>query len=132
LDPSRLKSIPLFEGVSDDELAAIAPFAVTVLVEEGKHLVDEGDYSYEFMAIEDGEAEVTRGGKHVADLGPHDFFGEIGLLEKDKRTATVTAKTDMKLITLTGWDLKRMEKAMPQAVERLRQVVEQRRPPLED
>lgn len=132
MDPSRLKSIPLFEGISDDELAAIAPFAVTVLVEEGKHLVDEGDYSYELMAIEEGEAEVTRGGKHVADLGPTDFFGEIGLLEKDKRTATVTAKSDMKLITLTGWDLKRMEKAMPQAVDRLREVVEQRRPPVED
>lgn len=132
MDPSRLKSIALFEGISDDELAAIAPFAVTVLVEEGKHLVDEGDYSYEFMAIEEGEAEVTRSGKHVADLGPGDFFGEIGLLEKDKRTATVTAKSDMQLITLTGWDLKRMEKAMPQAVQRLREVVEQRRPPVED
>jgi CRP/FNR family transcriptional regulator, cyclic AMP receptor protein len=129
VDPSRLKSISLFEGVPDDELAAIAPFAVTVLVEAGKHLVDEGDYSYEFLAIEEGDAEVTRGGKHVADLGPGDFFGEIGLLEKDLRTATVVAKSEMKLITLTAWDLRRMEKAMPEAVDRLRQVIEERRPP---
>ena len=80
------------------------------------------------MAIEEGEAEVTRSGEHVADLGPGDFFGEIGLLERDLRTATVVAKADMHLITLTGWDMKRMEKSMPQAVERVREVLESRRP----
>ena len=87
----------------------------------------EGDFSYEFMAIEEGEAEVTRGGEHVADLGPGDFFGEMGLLERELRNATVVAKTDMRLITLTGWDMKRMEKSMPQAVERVREVLESRR-----
>jgi CRP-like cAMP-binding protein len=81
------------------------------------------------MAIEEGEAEVLRDGEHVADLGPGDFFGEIGLLEKDRRTATVVAKTDMRLITLTGWDMKRMEKTMPEAVEKVRAVIEERRPP---
>jgi CRP-like cAMP-binding protein len=81
------------------------------------------------MAIEEGEAEVLRDGNHVADLGPGDFFGEIGLLEKDRRTATVVAKTPMQLITLTGWDMKRMEKTMPEAVEKVRAVIEERRPP---
>jgi CRP-like cAMP-binding protein len=65
----------------------------------------------------------------VADLGPGDFFGEIGLLEKDRRTATVVAKTPMRLITLTGWDMKRMEKTMPEAVDKVRAVIEERRPP---
>jgi CRP/FNR family transcriptional regulator, cyclic AMP receptor protein len=128
LDASRLREIPLFQTVSDEELGQIAPFAEEVHVPEGKHLVDEGDFSYEFMAIEEGSAEVLRSGEHVADLGPGDFFGEIGLLEKDRRTATVIAKTDMRLITLTGWDMKRMEKAMPEAVEQVRQVLEHRRP----
>jgi CRP/FNR family cyclic AMP-dependent transcriptional regulator len=129
LDASRLKSIPLFQTVSDEELEQIAPFAEEVQVEAGKELVKEGDYSYEFMAIEEGTAEVLRNDEHVADLGPGDFFGEIGLLEKDRRTATVVAKTDMRLITLTGWDMKRMEKAMPEAVDRVRAVIEERRPP---
>jgi CRP/FNR family transcriptional regulator, cyclic AMP receptor protein len=127
LDASQLKSIPLFQEVSDEELAEIAPFAEETTVEDGTELVREGDFSYEFFAIQDGQAEVTRGGEKVAELGPGDFFGEIGVLERDLRTASVVAKTDMSLVTLTGWDMKRMDKAMPHAVERVRQVLEQRR-----
>jgi CRP-like cAMP-binding protein len=127
LEPSRLKSIPLFQTVSDEELAEIAPFAEEVSVEAGTQLVREGDFSYDFMAIEEGQAEVSRGDERIAELGPGDFFGEIGVLEKELRTASVVAKTDMRLIVLTGWDMKRMEKSMPQAVDRVREVLEQRR-----
>ena len=128
MDASRLKQIPLFQDVPDEELGQIATFAQEVSVEQGRELVREGDFSYEFMAIEDGEAEVTRGGEHVADLGSGDFFGEMGLLEKTLRNATVTAKTPMKLITLTGWDMKRMERHIPEATERVRATLEERRP----
>jgi CRP/FNR family cyclic AMP-dependent transcriptional regulator len=128
VDPNRLKRIPLFEGVSDEELAKIATFAQEVTVEDGRELVREGDFSYEFMAIEEGEAEVTRHGDHVADLGPGDFFGEMGLLERTLRNATVTAKSPMMLVTLTGWDLKRMERSMPEAIARVRETLEARRP----
>ena len=127
MDASRLKSLPLFQDVPDDELAQIATFAQEVLVDEGRELVREGDFSYEFMAIEEGQAEVTRHGEHLADLGPGDFFGEIGLLEKTLRTATVQAKTPMRLVTLTGWDLKRMERHIPEAIERVRAALEERR-----
>ena len=127
MDASRLKSIPLFEEVGDEELAQIAPFATEVEVEAGRELVREGDFSYEFMAIEEGEAEVTRGGEHVANLGQGDFFGEMGLLERTLRNATVTAKTPMRLVTLTGWDLKRVDRSAPEAMERIRSVLEERR-----
>jgi CRP/FNR family cyclic AMP-dependent transcriptional regulator len=127
LDAARLKSIALFEEVGDEELAEIAPFATEVSVEEGRELVREGDFSYEFMAIEEGQAEVSRAGDHVADLGPGDFFGEMGLLERTLRNATVTAKTPMRLVTLTGWDLRRVERAAPEAMERIRAVLEERR-----
>jgi cAMP-dependent protein kinase regulator len=127
LDASRLKSIPLFEEVGDEELARIAPFATEESVDAGQELVREGDFSYEFMAIEEGQAEVSRGGEHVADLGPGDFFGEMGLLERTLRNATVTARTPMRLVTLSGWDLKRVERAAPEAIERVRAVLEERR-----
>jgi CRP/FNR family transcriptional regulator, cyclic AMP receptor protein len=128
LDASHLKSLPLFADVPDEELAQIAGFAQEVNVDAGRELVREGDFSYEFMAIEEGEAEVTREGKHVNDLGPGDFFGEMGLLEKTLRNATVTAKTSMRLVTLTGWDMKRMERHIPEAIERVRATLEERRP----
>ena len=127
MDAARLKSIALFEEVGDEELAEISPFATEVSVEEGRELVREGDFSYEFMAIEEGQAEVSRGGEHVADLGPGDFFGEMGLLERTLRNATVTAKSPMRLVTLTGWDLRRVERAAPEAMERIRTVLEERR-----
>jgi CRP/FNR family transcriptional regulator, cyclic AMP receptor protein len=128
VDPNRLRSLPLFADVSDEELSQIATFAQEISVEAGRQLVREGDFSYEFMAIEEGEAEVTRHGEHVADLGPGDFFGEMGLLEKTLRNATVRAKTPMQLVTLTGWDLRRIERTVPQAVARVRSVLEARRP----
>jgi CRP-like cAMP-binding protein len=128
LDATRLKSIPLFQSVSDEALAEIATFAQEVSVEAGRELVREGDYSYEFMVLEEGGAEVKRGGEHVADLGPGDFFGEVGLLERDRRNATVVATAPTRLVTLTGWDLKRLERTSPEAVEAIRSVIGQRRP----
>ena len=127
MDPSRLKQIQVFQNVSDEELREIATFADEESVGQGERLVNEGDFSYEFMAIEEGEAEVQREGQPIATLGPGDYFGEVGLLEKDRRNATVIAKTPMRLVTLTGWDLKRMEKSLPEAVEQIRETMEQRR-----
>ena len=100
MDPSRLKSISLFQKVPDEDLREIAPFAQEVSVEEGSHLVREGDFSYEFMAIEEGEAEVTRDGEHVNDLGPGDFFGELALLGEVPRTATATCTTPCRLLVV--------------------------------
>jgi len=127
LDTNRLKSLPLFESVSDDDLEKISPFVSEVSVSEGKHLVEEGDYAYEFMAIEEGTAEVRRGDRVVAELGAGEFFGEMGLLDSERRNATVIAKTPLRLITLDRWDMKRLEKAIPSAAARIREVVERRR-----
>jgi len=127
MDANRLKQIAVFSELSDDELASVVPFANEASVSEGGTLVKEGDYSYEFIGIEEGEAEVTRGGEHIADLGPGDFFGEVGVLEKALRNSTVRAKKPMRIVTLTGWDLKRLERQAPAAMERIRAVLEARR-----
>jgi CRP-like cAMP-binding protein len=127
VDPGRLKKLPLFQDVSDEELAHISPFVDETSVSAGAHLVNEGDYSYQFMAIEEGGAEVLRGGEHLADLGPGDFFGEMGLLERDRRNASVVATSDLRAITMTGWDLKRLEKAAPQVASKIRETLDQRR-----
>jgi CRP-like cAMP-binding protein len=127
VDPGRLKNLPLFQDVPDEELQQIAPFVDETSVSEGYRLVNEGDYSYQFMAIEEGTAEVLRGGEKLADLGPGDFFGEMGLLEKDRRNASVVATSPLRVITMTGWDLKRLEKTAPEVADRIRTTLDARR-----
>ena len=127
MDPARLRKIPVFSDLDDDELASIAALAAEVSVPDGKELVREGDYSYDVLAIEEGTASVERDGDHVADLGPGDVVGEMGVLERSQRNATVRATSPMRLVTLTGWDVRRLRKSAPKAVDHLRGVVAHRR-----
>ena len=125
MDVSLLKTIPLFAEVPDDKLRKIAPFAETDEFAEGQVVVKEGGYSNHFFAIEDGTVKVERSGEHIADLGSGDVFGEQGLLEKQERTATVTATSRLRVIKIEHWELSRMRKTMPEVVEELqRKVVE--------
>ena len=127
MDPARLKRIPVFADLGEEELGHIAALAAEVSVPAGKELVREGDYSYDVLAIEEGTARVDQHGEHVADLGPGDVFGEMGVLERSQRNATVIATSPMLLITLTGWDIRRIAKSAPDAVAHLRGVIARRR-----
>ncbi len=104
-------------------LSAFAPRAK----ERPAELAGEGDYASDVRAIEEGTAVVTRGGEEIAQLGPGDVIGEMGVLERDQRNATVVATSSMLLTTLTRWDIKRLEKSAPEVVSHLRELVEQRR-----
>jgi CRP-like cAMP-binding protein len=126
VDPARLKKIPVFADLSDEERDHIAALAAEVSVPEGKELVREGDYSYDVLAIEEGTARVDRHGEHIADLGSGDVFGEMGVLKREQRNATVVATSPMMLVTLTSWDIRRLQKTAPGAVDHLREVVAQR------
>jgi CRP-like cAMP-binding protein len=124
MDPERLRAIPVFASLDEETLRSVAVFAGESSVPAGKQIVNEGDYAHEFMAIEEGTADVIRGGDTIATLGPGDFFGEIGVVEKTLRTASVVAATPMRLITLTRWDLKR---AGDDTIEQIRATIEARR-----
>jgi CRP-like cAMP-binding protein len=126
VDPARLKKIPVFADLSDEERDHIAALAAEVSVPSGKELVREGDYSYDVLAIEEGTARVDRHGEHIADLGSGDVFGEMGVLKREQRNATVVATSPMMLVTLTSWDIRRLQKTAPDAVDHLRAVVAQR------
>src|SRR5213592_798112 len=128
MDATELGKIPLFSDLSEDDLSALATYADEVTVSEGKHLVDQGGYAYDLFAIVDGTAQVIVGGEVVAELGPGDFFGEAGVIEKQQRNATVVAKTRMRLITLTGWDLRRMRRQLAPVWEKLEKAINDRRP----
>src|SRR3954451_21833243 len=127
MDAQELGKIPLFSDLSQDDLNALATYADEVTVSEGKHLVDEGGSAYDLLVIVEGQAQFIVGGDVVAELGPGYFFGEAGILEKQQRNATVVAKSRMRLVTLTGWDLRRMRKQLGPVVEKLEKAIEQRR-----
>ncbi len=127
MDAARLKNIPVFADLDPSSMQIIATFASEVSVPEGKELVREGDYSYEMLAIEEGTAEVTRAGGKIADLGPGDIVGEIGVVERGTRNATVTATSSMLLVTLDRWDVKRLSKQSPEVIEHLKELIEKRK-----
>jgi CRP-like cAMP-binding protein len=96
-----LKRAPLFEGLSRKQLTELAKVTEDVDFNAGKILCREGERGQEFFVIMEGEAEVTRNGKHLATRRSGEFFGEIALVEDVARTATVTAKTPIRFFVLT-------------------------------
>jgi CRP-like cAMP-binding protein len=125
MDKARLKGIPLFANLADEDLHVIATFASETSVSEGEVLVREGDFSYDLIAIEEGTADVTRGGEKLASLGAGDVVGEVGVLKNELRNATVTATSSMRLVTLSTWEVKRMRK-MPGVMEKLEETINSR------
>jgi CRP-like cAMP-binding protein len=112
-----LKRAPLFEGLSRKELTHLARVSEDLEVSAGTALCKEGEIGHEFFVIVDGKVEITRNGKRVALRGGGEFVGEIALLEQTPRTATVKAKTPLRVFVLTDKDFRDLVKENP-TVER--------------
>ena len=128
MDAARLSTIPVFSHLSKREREQVARWADEVDVPAGKALTEQGRLAYEFFAIEAGSADVLRDGERVASLGPGDFFGEIALLETDRRTASVVASSAMTLIVMHSRDFRQMAREIPDVAEQLKQAIRQRLP----
>ena len=126
MDSAQLKRIPLFSDASDDELKRVAAFAQSKEIGEGEVVVEEGGFSRELLAIEEGTAEVTRDGEKIADLGQGDVFGEAGMLDDSMRSATVTSTSRMRLISLGHFEVKRLKKDAPGVYRSIEELVEER------
>jgi CRP-like cAMP-binding protein len=121
VDVKHIEELSLFSGLDKRERARIAHHADEVDVPAGKRLAREGELAYEFFVIREGTADVDVGGNIKNTLGRDDFFGEIGVLEEKRvRAATVTATSPMKLVVMTGHDLRALGRDMPQVVDKLR------------
>ncbi|MBV8387657.1 MAG: cyclic nucleotide-binding domain-containing protein [Acidimicrobiia bacterium] len=96
----HLAKVPLFSACSKKELQTIARAADDVEVPAGKVLVEEGKPGHEFFLIINGTASVKRGKKEIVKLGPGQYFGELALLDRGPRSASVVAKDDMELLVL--------------------------------
>jgi CRP/FNR family cyclic AMP-dependent transcriptional regulator len=126
VDVAEVKKIPLFALLSEKDQKHVAQLADEIQVPAGTHLVDEGKFAHEFFVILDGEADVVHDGKTVATLGPGDFFGEIALLAAERRNATVTAKTPMKLVVIFGPNFRSLTGELPEVAGRIDEAIKAR------
>jgi CRP-like cAMP-binding protein len=126
MDEKRLESIPLFAGLSRKERRSVAQRADEVDLEAGREIVREGEYPYEFFAIEEGTAEVKRGDQHLAELGPGDFFGEMGLIENAPRNASVVTRSPLTAVVMTGSAFRQIERELPEVSKKIRKAIDER------
>src|SRR6201997_1120792 len=123
MDPNRLKAIPIFSHLSDEEAKRLAAFATETSVADGQILMKQGDYSTELIGIEEGTADVVHDGEKIASLKEGDLIGEMGRLESEPRNADVIATSPMRVMKLTHWEIRRMS---DETIERIKQIVQQR------
>lgn len=113
MNPQVIPTIPLFASAGRRDRQTIAQLADTVDVPARKTLTREGDLAGEFFVILDGIAVASRDGEPVAILGPGDYFGELGLLDGPRRTATVAAETPMELVVVGSREFRSLLDAFP-------------------
>ena len=124
---AQLRDVPFFKGLSKRELATIAQQIDEVDVEAGAVIAREGDFGHEFFVIIDGTAEVLRGDAPIAELGPGEFFGEMALLDEERRTATVKAISPMRLLVMTRSSFRSVDRTMPQIHAAVAEAISERR-----
>jgi CRP/FNR family transcriptional regulator, cyclic AMP receptor protein len=109
----HLGEIDLFRRCTRRQLHELSKLTTELDVDRGTVLCREGEIGRECFVVGRGEATVTIAGEHVATLGPGEFFGELALLDGERRVATVTAATDMGLVVLSRRDFEALLDAMP-------------------
>ena len=124
---AQLKDVPFFSGLSKRELATVAQQTDEIDVEPGHVLARQGDSGQEFFVIIDGTAEVLRDDAAIAELGPGEFFGEMALLDEDRRTATVKAISPMKVLVMTRTSFRTVDRSMPKVHAAVVDAIKERR-----
>ena len=109
-----IRHLPLFELCSKRDLRRIAALAVEREIDEGSELIREGEPGTEFYVVVDGEIDVRRRGRRVASLGAGSYVGEIALLSRSPRTATVVATTPLRVLAIAGRDFVELLDSIPE------------------
>jgi CRP-like cAMP-binding protein len=121
------QSVPLFAGLTEDELSLLAGRFEERTFLEGHHLTTEGASGYLFFVIIEGTANAEVDDRNVGKLGPGDFFGEVAMLgDTGRRMAVVLATSDMRVAVMFGAEFRLMENEFPQVIERLRAEMHRR------
>ncbi len=121
-----IKGTPLFEHCSKKDLQHIAQIADEVDLRADTVLIREGERGREFFVLIKGECVVTRKGRKVATIGPGDFAGEMALLSKAPRNATVTATTPVDVLVITDRAFLNLLEKMPDLWHKIARAMAER------
>ena len=114
-----LRRVPLFAELDAGHLERLADEFSKRTFSAGDSIATEGEGGRTFFVIEDGQASVTVGGREVGMLGPGDSFGEIALIDRAPRSATITAQTDMTSYMLPIWSFRPIVEGSPEMLWKL-------------
>jgi CRP-like cAMP-binding protein len=128
VEVDRLLRLPLFGELDQHDLSHLADWLRDVRIDPGDTLIEQGALPYEIFVLEEGSVEVIRDGDPIATLGPGDVVGEMGLMEQERRMATVRALTPVRAVALHADDLDAIGEEMPEIVDQLRTIAGRRRP----
>jgi len=126
-DPGRLHAVPLFEGLSDDQLRRLAGWLEVEEHDAGQTLVKAASHGYSFYIIDSGRARAELAGTALEELGPGSVFGEMSFFAPNsRRTANVVAETPIVLFQMFGTHFREMEMEFPEVADRLRGLLDER------
>ena len=109
-----LRNVPLFAGLDDKHLDQLSDEFSQRTFSPGDTLTTEGEGGRTFFVIENGEATVSVGGHEVGTMGPGDSLGEISLIDRQPRSASITAKTDITAYMLPIWSFRPIVESSPE------------------
>ena len=126
--PSRdlIRGMALFADLDDGAADRLADDFIERQFSTGDTIATEGESGLNFFVVESGEATVSVGGKDVRTLHPGDSFGEIALVDKSARSATVTAATDMRCHALPVWSFRSFAQTHPDVAWKLLELIAER------
>lgn len=126
MDATGIGAIAVFADLDERQRECVAGACRDLDVDAGATLTEEGEFGYAMFAVTSGEADVFKNGELIRTLGPGDVFGEIAVFFGGVRTATVVAKTPMKLVMIVNSELVRLDREVPDVADKLRATVADR------
>ena len=124
-----IRKVPLFSRLSKTELRDLAMLADEIDLRNGKEMTRQGAAGREFFVLLEGTADVEKNGRKINTLGPGDFFGEIALVSREPRTATVTATTPVRTLVITDRSFRRLLDESPQVKTKVMEAMASRLAP---
>jgi CRP/FNR family transcriptional regulator, cyclic AMP receptor protein len=126
VDADRIRAQPLFASLTTRDAEEFVRYCEVRHVEPGHAVFTQGGLAAAFFVIESGSADVIADGQRMREMGPGDWFGEIGIVEHSPRTATVSATSPLTVIVMTAFEFRRLEAEHPDIADTITRTMRER------